>query len=190
MIEYKDHLAQAYVHLQNGEFDSARPLLIELRKQGSTEASLYMGYLFLAGDKDESLAAECFREAATKGVRAAKFNLGYILLKKGDYDEAVAWLRDAASNGDVAAMYHLYRTYKLRICNHVTQPEAIRYIVDSAKAEFPHSMREMQKLELSGSFGELRRLKAMAYFPFYTAKTIMRYRNLNNNKRFKESGLQ
>ena len=41
------------------------------------------------------------------GDVAAKYNLGLVLQKGGDHQEAETWLRRAAEDGDVAAMYNL-----------------------------------------------------------------------------------
>ncbi len=86
-----------------------------LAEQGSPEAQLLLGRMFLMGQgvsRDLDKAAKWFRASADQGNADAQFFVGsYYLLPRRDIPEGVRWLRLSAEQGNQDAQLLLGRTY-------------------------------------------------------------------------------
>ena len=97
------------------EYAVAAPLFLDLAEQGSEEAQLAIGRMYMTGQgvqPDRAAAIKWLSAAASSGNATAQFFLGAMyLLPQTDVPEGVKWLRLSAEQGMQDAQYLLGKSY-------------------------------------------------------------------------------
>lgn len=118
-----------------GRYESAVGSLRELADNGHVHAQYFTGLAYRRGlgvAADDVRARTYYLKAARAGLLDAQFNLGTFLFVRGEYAEALPWLRAAAERGMAAAQNNLAQLY-LHEGSLSDEAEAFRWFLRAAE---------------------------------------------------------
>lgn len=102
---------------------------------------------------DAGQAERWFSGAAELGSAPGQFTMAVLLVERGDYDSARAWLEQAAAQGYTPAIYHLGRMYELGRWGPLDKAKAIRHFEEAARRGHVWAERQLAVSLLRGAQG-------------------------------------
>jgi len=109
-LDDNDQEKSAAEAMKAARYDEAVQLLCPLAERGSEYALLCLGWIYetgAAGTSDEEAARALFERAAAGGSGPACFDLGRLLLRRGEEVQARSAFETGAERGDMASMAQL-----------------------------------------------------------------------------------
>ncbi len=171
-LDVNDRLVKSYEMYTGGNYAGALPELLELvNEDKSGYAALYLGAMYYLGKgvaADRQLAENYFKDASEKGIQSAKSNLAMIYESKGAADKAAELYLSIANTGEAQAMYKLF-VLKNKFPSLSIDTETVeKFLSAAAEKKYGMALLEIQKRELSGRYGVVRKVKAVALYPIRT----------------------
>lgn len=150
---------KAHALFEEEQYGEALALYRSLAEHGSTEAQVFVGWMYQEGrgaNKNIEEARSWYNKAASANSAEGQFYLGKLCLLEKKYDEAQRWFERASKQGYAPAIYHLGRMYQLGKGVAVDQKKAYEYLEQAAGMGHVFAQRVIAGKMLAGHFGVLK----------------------------------
>ena len=133
---------------ERGDFQEAEGYFTDAALKGDVKAMYNLGLMYSEGslgEPDMDKAEEWFESAAQDGFAYAQTSLAGILYNKGDVEDAAAWYRKAAAQGEPTAMYNL-GAFGISGMIKMDEKEAMELLVRAASAGVQEAVELLSRI--------------------------------------------
>jgi TPR repeat protein len=158
---------QAWERFDNGEHGAAATEIRMLAEQGYPLAQVFAGWLSESGRMgpiDLVDAKRWYTAAAEAGSAVGEYYLGGCLLRHGDPSGGAKWVKQAAAQGYVPALYWLGRLHETGRGIAKDAAAALGCITKAAEAGHPFAQRWIASRRIRGCEGFVGVLRGLVWF--------------------------